>query len=370
MNIVLDVNQSYRPNVSLNGSNSKYSLNLEVQREIALYFSLAELFSVLCPIIFGCFLLVGVIGNGMVIYVILANKYLRTCPNMLFLNLAIADMLFLVFCVPLQSAFYIKRFDLTLGEPLCKLFKYTIFVTMSVSAYSLMIICVFRCIAVAFPLHASRILTKRYALVASAAIWLSMAIVNSPLALYYTESNNSTGACTITYHHKDTITSITVGVDFLLPIVICFVGTTFIITALRRNRGVIREMENETMERIETSRRSTRKLVILVVSVAVVFFVFWAPFLIISVLNALPIVGTMDTITIFVASVTAQILAFSNSCVNPIIYNFVSTDFRRAFRRAIQCRFSRMRQSHQSSAETTRSDILLRERTLIKKSFA
>ncbi|XP_013391145.1 allatostatin-A receptor-like [Lingula anatina] len=327
------------------------------------YYNLINTFSTVCPAIFGSILLLGILGNGMVIYAILANKFLRTCPNMLFLNLAVADLLFLLFCVPLQAAYYISKYDLILGEGLCKLFKYTIFVTMSVSAYSLMIICVFRCIAVAMPLQASRILTKRYSLIASGLIWLAMLLLNSPIALYYSEAS---GSCTSKYDDKDTIVAIAVGVDFLLPITACFVGTGIITVSLRRNQKVFKKMDYETLEKLESCRRSTRKVVILVVSVAVVFFVCWAPFLSITLYNALPIGDRVDPLTVYVAGVIAQLLAFSNSCANPIIYNFVSTDFRRGFRRIKQCRLRRGLQ-RQSTNNTTRSDIVLRERNVSLK---
>ncbi|XP_013409025.1 allatostatin-A receptor [Lingula anatina] len=337
-----------------NGSSNSSSFD---NSELLRFLQLLELFSLLCPIFFGVVFLIGVCGNGLVIYVITSNNCLRTCPNMLFLNLAVADLLFLLFCVPLQGAFYID-YSLVLGEYVCKLFKYTVFVTMSVSAYTLVAICIFRCIAIASPLQSSITLTKRHSGLASLLTWIVMIAVNTPVAIFYTEERDN--HCQFVYYLKIQMyifNTITIGIDFLLPMAVFCVGTMFIIHALRKRNQTMYKMNALHRGSIEDeqSRRNTRKLVVLVITVAVVFFLSWLPFHVIALIN---IVKT----TPYVFSTVAQLLAFANSCFNPIIYNFASAGFRRAFINALQCcPVFRLQRSLTTETRNTQADIPLND---------
>jgi len=71
----------------------------------------AYLAAIIVPIVFGFIFILGVIGNTLVIVVLCkicrngTSNGLNT-TNRFILNLAIADMLFLIFCVPFQATIY------------------------------------------------------------------------------------------------------------------------------------------------------------------------------------------------------------------------------------------------------------------------
>ncbi len=48
----------------------------------------------------------GVIGNTLVILVVSTNHQMRNTTNALILNLALADLLFIIFCVPFTATDY------------------------------------------------------------------------------------------------------------------------------------------------------------------------------------------------------------------------------------------------------------------------
>ena len=52
------------------------------------------------PFFFWITFLVGVVGNWMVIYVVVRTKQMRTVTNFFLLNLAIADILYLLTAIP------------------------------------------------------------------------------------------------------------------------------------------------------------------------------------------------------------------------------------------------------------------------------
>ena len=58
------------------------------------------------PVIFGIIFLVGVIGNGCLIYILLRHKSMRSIPNTFIFNLALGDLFILLFTVPFTSTIY------------------------------------------------------------------------------------------------------------------------------------------------------------------------------------------------------------------------------------------------------------------------
>ncbi|XP_045034974.1 neuropeptide CCHamide-2 receptor isoform X1 [Daphnia magna] len=71
------------------------------------------------PVVFGIIFLVGVIGNGSLIYVLCRHKSMRSVPNTFIFNLAVGDLLILICTVPFTSTIY--TFDSwPYGEFVCK----------------------------------------------------------------------------------------------------------------------------------------------------------------------------------------------------------------------------------------------------------
>jgi len=63
------------------------------------YFSFI-LYEVAVPILYGLVTALGVAGNSLVIYVIVSKERMRTVTNFLLLNLAVADLSFVVVIPP------------------------------------------------------------------------------------------------------------------------------------------------------------------------------------------------------------------------------------------------------------------------------
>lgn len=63
------------------------------------------------PVVMICFSIIGItgfLGNVLVIFVVLMNPQMRSTTNLLIINLAIADLLFVVFCVPFTGMFFLS----------------------------------------------------------------------------------------------------------------------------------------------------------------------------------------------------------------------------------------------------------------------
>lgn len=60
-------------------------------------------------ITFSITFIVGIIGNSLVLITILFQKQMRSTTNILILNLAIAELLFILICVPSTGLNYVLR---------------------------------------------------------------------------------------------------------------------------------------------------------------------------------------------------------------------------------------------------------------------
>lgn len=94
-------------------------------------------------------------------------------------------------------------------------------------------------------------------------------------------------------------------------------------------------------------RKSERKITRMVVVVVAVFVLCWLPFYILNIVNLLILLpGEFRGLYYFVV-----VLSYANSCANPIIYGFLSDNFKRGFRKAL-CRSSRRVENHERAAAT------------------
>ncbi|XP_061179547.1 allatostatin-A receptor-like [Saccostrea echinata] len=75
------------------------------------------------PVIFGLIVLLGFIGNALVITVILAKKKLQNTTNILVVSLASADLLFVVFCASFTASNYAMSYW-PFGNIWCKLVNF------------------------------------------------------------------------------------------------------------------------------------------------------------------------------------------------------------------------------------------------------
>ena len=102
------------------------------------------------PLVFGLIVFVGIFGNALVIIVVATNAQMRSTTNMLILNLAVADLLFIVLCVPSTATDYVLN-SWPFGLVWCQTVQYLIYATSYVSIYTLILMSIDRFMAVVFP---------------------------------------------------------------------------------------------------------------------------------------------------------------------------------------------------------------------------
>lgn len=119
----------------------------------------------------------GFIGNALVVVVVAANQQMRNTTNLLIINLALADLLFIVFCVPFTASDYALPFW-PFGDAWCKIVQYLVIVTAYASVYTLVLMSLDRYLAVVHPITSMSIRTEANTYWAIAVTWVYPTILN------------------------------------------------------------------------------------------------------------------------------------------------------------------------------------------------
>lgn len=93
-----DANVTTVNNIANGYVTSATNHTIEIESNFAIVY-----FQVIVPLLFCTVTVVGVAGNTLVIYVIMFKHVARTVTNLLLLNLAIADLSFVIICPPFTA---------------------------------------------------------------------------------------------------------------------------------------------------------------------------------------------------------------------------------------------------------------------------
>lgn len=180
-------------------------------------------------VVFGLIFAMGVLGNSLVITVLARSKpgKPRSTTNLFILNLSIADLAYLLFCIPFQATVYALP-TWVLGAFICKFTHYFFTVSMLVSIFTLAAMSVDRYVAIVHSRRSSSLRVSRNALLGVGFIWALSIAMASPVAyhqrLFHRASNQT--FCWEQWPnqlHKKAYVVCTFVFGYLLPLLlICF----------------------------------------------------------------------------------------------------------------------------------------------------
>ncbi|KAJ8411575.1 hypothetical protein AAFF_G00163830 [Aldrovandia affinis] len=286
-------------------------------------------------VIFGLIFTLGVLGNSMVITVLARSKpgKPRSTTNIFILNLSIADLSYLLFCIPFQSTVYMLP-TWVLGAFICKFIHYFFTVSMLVSIFTLSAMSVDRYVAIVHSRKSSSIRVAKHALIGVVAIWILSFAMAAPVAYYQriVERGENSTYCWEAWpdnSQKKVYVVCTFVFGYVLPLLLISFCYAKVLNHLHKK---LRNLSKKS----EASKKKTAQTVLVVV---VVFCLSWLPH---HVVHLWAEFGTFPlNQASFVFRVVAHCLAYSNSSVNPVIYAFLSENFRKAYKQVFQCQFTR-----------------------------
>ncbi|XP_008116506.2 CX3C chemokine receptor 1 [Anolis carolinensis] len=259
---------------------------------------------------------IGLTGNFLVVLTILKAGGQRSITDIFLLNLAISDLLF-VLSLPFWAFYFIHGW--TLGNLLCQIVSSLYSVALFGGMFFITVISIDRYLAIVHATYAMKARTIHRGYITSAAIWTLAVLFAAPHFVFVQESEKQ---CTSLYPpHLQTLWPVFSYLEmniigFLLPV--CIMSFCYL--------GIIKTL---------FSCKNTRKkrAVKLILTVVIVFLLFWAPY------HVLLFLQMLRTYNYFVTCVSLRMLdyivqvtetiAFSHCCLNPIIYAFASEKLRK-----------------------------------------
>ncbi|XP_018600694.2 apelin receptor A-like [Scleropages formosus] len=288
----------------------------------------------LIPVLYMIIFILGLSGNGVVIFTVWKSDCKRRLADVYIGHLALADLTFVV-TLPLWAVYTALSYHWPFGVPLCKISSYVVLVNMYASVFCLTCMSFDRYLAIVWPQPGGRLRSRATILGSLATIWLASILLAAPTLLFRTTVEDTSKRITcgmdfsvVTSDHEQealwiaglSLSSTMLG--FVLPFLAMTVCYCFIGRAITRHFNGVRK---------EGQRR--RRLLKIITTLVVVFAVCWTPFHVLKTADALSYLRLAPSSCSFLSALLlahpyATCLAYINSCLNPFLYAFFDLRFR------------------------------------------
>ncbi|KAI4900346.1 hypothetical protein NFI96_028636 [Prochilodus magdalenae] len=338
----------------------------------------------LVPLFFSLIMLVGLIGNSLVIYVISKHRQMRTATNFYignyvlcaalllathikhsFLsaaNLAATDIIFLVCCVPFTATLYPLP-GWIFGGFMCKFVAFLQQVTVQATCITLTAMSGDRCYVTVYPLKSLHHRTPRVAMIVSICIWIGSFILSTPIFLYQRlEDGYWYGPrqycmeCFPSKTHERAFILYQFIAVYLLPVLTISFCYSFMLK--RVGQPSVEPVDNNHQvhllsERTISIRSKISKMVVVIV---VLFTICWGPIQIFSLFQSLYPNFKVNYAT-YKIKTWANCMSYANSSINPIVYGFMGASFRKTFRKTFPFLFRQMVRDSSVNSRTANAEI-------------
>lgn len=300
---------------------------------------------IISVVIYSVSFVLGLIGNGTVIWVT-AFKSKRTVNSIWLLSLALADFVFVLF-LPFSIDYVLRDFHWSFGLVMCKLNSFVSVMNMYASVLFLTVLSIDRYVSLVHLSWCQRWRTVWRAWFVCGSVWVIAVILSFPTLIFRdTMRLHNRVVCFNNFHVKDgrmaalrhiTMVIIRTTVGFLLPL--SAISVTGILLAVKVTKS-------EHSVRLSSFSKT-------VSAVILAFFLCWAPFhtfslMELSVHSSFYMHNVLRTGFPLVTS-----LAFFNSCVNPLLYMLVGKKVRHLLKRScLDITKSSLREISQSISAT------------------
>ncbi|XP_031160272.1 leukotriene B4 receptor 1-like isoform X1 [Sander lucioperca] len=298
--------------------------------------------------------LLGFPGNLFIIWSILASAQKYSVTTLLILNLAVADGSLMALTPFFIVYLVLKKW--VFGEAMCKIIFYLCLVNMYASIQIIMLMSIYRLVAVLWPQRITLLTSRKTVLRVLAVLWILVMVASVPAMIFRKEKQEGTTLVCEPVHDK----SSHVILQYMLEIVLGFLipyGVIVVsyICILRRIR------QTKFRRRIRSEK--------LILAIVLTFCLFWLPYHIINMVQvtwALYPDGEVKKILNLIwhksRAVTSSV-AFMSSCANPVLYFFAGKSYIRREGLAFMARLfegtgldSATRKSRQNSQNSREKD--------------
>lgn len=289
-------------------------------------------------------LLAGIFGNLAVCMVVVQNRSMHTNTNYYLFNLAVADLLYLLFGLPFEMHMFWHQYPWPFGLVFCKLRSLVTEACSYASVLTIVAFSVERYIAICHPLYSYVMANLQRVIAVIALIWTMSFVTASPFAvnryvqfLYYPPSNGhelpESGICTSRTEFG--LYEASTCLFFIIPLLILI--NMYACIALKLNKS-IGQRTNERLGKCSVQQMKSRSNIIrMLIVIVITFFISWAPFhaqrLVFHYGKEWP---TYVQINEYLFTI-GGFFYYLSCAINPIIYNVMSQRYRTAFYHTFCC---------------------------------
>lgn len=269
--------------------------------------------------------IIGFIGNALVIAVISGKKNRRSVYDLFILNLGIADFSFIVFYMPLYiyehlGTIYKTLYYCRLVQPLLTIFYF-------LSIFTITSMAVHRCRLITNPYKAK--MKKRGAYLWIAFIWISSFIIVLPLSIVAKAKDGYCYENWPSMNHRKAYTLALFLLQFLLPLLIIAAAYLRIGVYLWHSAAPQSSLPAAKKNRAQKRRKENIQVIKTLALIVILFAICLLPGQIAWLL--LDFGDKQDKPTVDMIFIFSDVLDCLHACVNPIVYGLLTEQFRRQY---------------------------------------
>ncbi|KAG5318350.1 CCH2R protein, partial [Acromyrmex heyeri] len=326
-----------------------FNMNSEMEYDYDKYIPVAErVETYIIPVIFLLILIIGVIGNGILILILLRHTSMRNIPNTYVLSLALGDLLVIVTYIPFTLFVYVLD-SWPWGLTICKLSEYAKDISIGVSVFTLAALSAERYCAIVNPIrrHVAGLSAKPLTVLTASLIWVLAIVIAMPAVLFSEVTsvpvlgNRSILICNpfpeeFGEIYRKSMVMFKFLAYYLIPlcvIAIFYLSMTWHLTLSTRNMPC--ELPGSDLHEQIKARKRVGKMVVCFIIIFVICFLPYHIYVLWFHFNP----TAMDDFNSYwnTFRIFGFCLSFINSCVNPIALYLISRTFRQKFNKYLCC---------------------------------
>ncbi|CAI2294125.1 unnamed protein product [Caenorhabditis sp. 36 PRJEB53466] len=275
-------------------------------------------------IILAAMMVIGVVGNTLVVVVVATNKSMRNALNLVLMNLAIADLLILLFCLPLTVVNDVTK-TFWFSAVFCKSVNFINNTSVYVSIMSLVFITCERWRAITYPLKSPFGRTRPVI----GGIWLLAMLLSSPepVTLHLAPAPFARPNFTTKWgtRCKESWSEGFQKNYQLVQTIFSYVLPLLVISVLCSH--MVRTLHFSSSQLIVANRQINirKKAVRMLCAVVFLFALSNLPVHLYNIALSYGLLSSdVDINMIAIRKLLPRVFSYSSSCLNPILYSFLS----------------------------------------------
>uniref|UniRef100_UPI00398ED5DE neuropeptide Y receptor type 1 n=1 Tax=Pristiophorus japonicus TaxID=55135 RepID=UPI00398ED5DE len=347
----------YPENLSTPSNSSEKNFTLDNSDQC--YSPTAMIF--ILALVYSAILLLGVLGNLLLITIIMKQKEMHNVTNILIVNLSVSDLLISIMCLPFTFV-YTFMDHWIFGAAMCKLNSMIQCISITVSIFSLVLIAVERHQLIINPRGWRP--NNKHAYLSIAIMWALALLTSLPFPFFhiltdeqfkidpkYAKEFAGKYLCLDPWPSENqrlVYTTFLLVMQYFAPLCFIFICYFKIYIRLRRRKNMMDKIR-ENKYRADENRRIN----IMLISIVVAFAVCWLP---LNIFNAVfdwnyEVINNCHHNLVFSI---CHLAAMLSTCTNPIFYGFLNKNFQRDLRSILRyCKCSPREEDYKAIAMST-----------------